>query len=288
MTRGDLLLLLAPCLRRGFQSDSGETLSFETVELSASHCFVAIRSDRPEAERALLEKPLQELSAAMRRAEQTAVTGLGLAPRDPEGYPGFRPDSFWVQTGTYPLDWGRRFERSSENGPEEDALDEAELAEACQKLANLEAGLEAVAASRAGLEIYRQPGGRLLLELLDGYCPQAPPEVGVPAIGPAVIEFAAWLEELICPADQDPAGEAIPTGDQSEDRSRSDWPPSPGPGAYPDRWFDWYHHCKDELGYKFTLEELAKEMGLSYGHVRKLHATYMHEHGWKWNKNDTK
>jgi len=88
LARRDLLLLLAPYLHRGFQTGSGETLYLETVEHSANRCFVAIRSDRHEAEQARLEQALQKLNTLVSRAEPSIVTGMGYAPN------GLRSDSF--------------------------------------------------------------------------------------------------------------------------------------------------------------------------------------------------
>lgn len=45
-----------------------------------------------------------------------------------------------------------------------------------------------------------------------------------------------------------------------------------------EEWFRWYHQMIDS-GYRFTLRELAKKLGLAYDTVKHEHADYLAEHG---------
>ena len=60
-------------------------------------------------------------------------------------------------------------------------------------------------------------------------------------------------------------------------------PPKPEPPAKPekgaslDAWFDYYHAMKN-IGYQYTLRDVAKEVGYSYGYIRQQHANYSAEH----------
>jgi hypothetical protein len=55
-------------------------------------------------------------------------------------------------------------------------------------------------------------------------------------------------------------------------------PKKPAKNAGFDAWFDFYHLCKRERR-KYTLPELAKDMGYSLGHVKTMHALYKSERG---------
>lgn len=56
-------------------------------------------------------------------------------------------------------------------------------------------------------------------------------------------------------------------------------PDPPPPGSPYDKFFDWYHHLNDDLGFKLTLEDLGGYMGLSHSRVRRLHSLYLKERG---------
>ena len=55
--------------------------------------------------------------------------------------------------------------------------------------------------------------------------------------------------------------------------SKPEKPEKPAKDAPRDQWFDYYHQMKG-IGFKYTLNDLASDLGLSHGHVRDLHILY--------------
>ncbi len=96
-------------------------------------------------------------------------------------------------------------------------------------------------------------------------------------------EFRAVLVQYDLLPEGKPAGDEH-DGEQAQAASRpagagddggqADKPPQPSKDASNDDWFRWYHVVVDDKGYKMTLKELAKKMGLSYSYTRRLHSEY--------------
>lgn len=45
-----------------------------------------------------------------------------------------------------------------------------------------------------------------------------------------------------------------------------------------DQWFDFYHECMN-VGHKFTIKDMAKELNMSKGHLYNEHGKYKAERG---------
>lgn len=61
-------------------------------------------------------------------------------------------------------------------------------------------------------------------------------------------------------------------------RARKAEPTKPSKSEPLDKWFEYYHNCKNGR-IKYTLKDLASDVSLTYGYIRQEHAKYQGEHG---------